>query len=353
MYGQELDIKLDMAKAELINYIGEIDISKFIEQNIPIPEGIKTDIIIKAFEKLSLEDKEFAKTEKFNSVIKNNPMLHLALIDFNNNGEISFEQYEKSDIIYNNEEKIAKHFFKKGYDLKTYFKSVINSADLLGKEHDLQAILGALLSFGIEEDQYYSKSSTELTEFKRDIIEEIVYGEMGVYINTAANEEEYSWKDIISKIENFEYYNTETGTFLVNPGTGAILGVEKNGEMVNIEDVKLQEENSQEKNPNAIKYTFEDKQSQIFLAEKDKEGKYVLKGYMQDEKGNNIEIDVGLARNFLDDTTEIERQLISQTSEVRSGNVKEVAEQIKSDIIRSEEAEKGTVEKKEEEHEGR
>lgn len=357
---KEQDPRINAAKAALINRIGEIDIYKFIEQDIPIPEGINSDIIIKAFENLSLENEEFINTEKFNKAIENNYMLRMCFIDFKNGGEINFEEYIKSHIIAYPEQ-IAKNFFSKGkgHDLETYLKMVINSIDLLEKDYsgDIQGELGALLIMGIENHSEYCLRGKELNDFKRDVIEEIVYNEMGQlgysgrYI-TAENQEGCSWKEMISQIEKFEYYyiDKDTGMFLVNTETGTILGVQENSEVVNIEDVKLQEENLEERNPNAIKYTFEDKPSKIFLSEKDKEGKYVLKGFIQDEDGKNIEIDVGFARNFLDDTTEIDRQIISQTSEVRSGSIREVAETIKSAIIR-EDAEKETIHKEGEEHE--
>jgi len=353
IYREKIDAQIDEARVEIINSIGSIDLDKFMEQNIPIPEGINSEIIIKATEEMLLNNYESEKEEEFKQLMQNYPISHLQIIDFKNNGEINFEEYVKSGIVDYNEHIIAEHFFEKGADFKTYCKNVTDSMNLLD-EDNLQGQVGALLSFGTEINQEYSKNSIELTEFKRNIIEEIVYQDFGVYINTEASKEDYSWKDMISQIENFEYYSTDTGTFLVNSETGGILGVDKNGEIVNIEDdVTLQEMSSEEKNSNAIKYTFQDKESQIYLTEKNKDGKYILKGYTQDKEGKYIEIDVGLGRDFCDDTTELDRQIVSETSEIRSGNIKAVADKVKSDIMRAKEAEKGTVDKEEEEYEGR
>lgn len=336
---KDIEEQIDVAIVELINKIGEIDISKLLQYYFQLPVGINEEIIKNAIEEALLNDEKLV----IRTIMQKYPKLVLEIIDSKNNGEINFEEYLKNGIANYNENKVAQHFLEKGADFKTYCKSIINAINLI-EESDLQGIIGALLYSGIEINKEHSNNSDELTAFKIDIIEEIVYQDMGVYINTARSQEEYSWERMISDIENFEYYETDEANFLVNSKNGTMLGLSKNAEIINIEeDIALQETSTEEKNSNAIKYNVEGKEPQVFLTEKNKEGKYILKGYIQDAEGTYLETDVGLARNFCDDTTQIDRQIVSATAEVRSGSIKEVAEKIKNEILKDKHEEKEIV----------
>jgi len=116
IYREKIDAQIDEARVEIINSIGSIDLDKFMEQNIPIPEGINSEIIIKATEEMLLNNYESEKEEEFKQLMQNYPISHLQIIDFKNNGEINFEEYVKSGIVDYNEHIIAEHFFEKGAD---------------------------------------------------------------------------------------------------------------------------------------------------------------------------------------------------------------------------------------------
>jgi hypothetical protein len=340
-----------------ISMPGKIDISKYIENKTPIPAGIniKEDVFQELLD-TCLQNEEYTKNTRW--LFQNYKDILFNLIDTRNNGQINVNDYINTNLI--EEPRLyAKHFQGKGYDLKKYFKEVKNVKDILSpiKDKDeLQGIIGGLATEGLFVRQKFrtTQISQELYEFKDSCISEIIYEDQDEYLNTLKDQEGYSWENMLEDIEQFEYYTTDTGRFLVDSRNGALLGICDNGEIINIEDnTELQSTEKNERSSNAIKYTFDDKETQIFITEKDENGKYKLKGFVQDENGKYTSMDVGVGRDFCDDSTELDRQIITQTSEVRSGTIKEVTDKIKTEMNKEIYTEKENVEEEKEENDGR
>lgn len=348
MKSKETDSLINSKIVDLINSIGSIDISKFEEQNITIPNGINSEIITKAINEAFLKDEKIGETAFYKQLVEKYPIVGVEIIDLKNNRKIDFEEYVKQGLVENNEHIIVQRFLEKGKDFKDFCMDVKCSMGTMEEKYEkkLLTIVGALLSMGADR----LINNPEISEFKRDVIEEIIYGDFGRDTNTEGEEnfswygiytmtkgeEDFSWEEKISRIDKWEYYTTDEGNFLVDLENGEMIGRYKDSEIINIEEA--------EKSEKGIKYTSEEKGTRIFFTEKDNNGKFVLKGYVIDEKGHRVELDVGLGRDFLDDTTELDRQIVLQTSEVRSGSIKAVAESIKREM--SIETEK-TIENKE------
>ena len=118
----------------------------------------------------------------------------------------------------------------------------------------------------------------------------------------------------ISTIKDWEYYRTTKGNWIVvNSDNGKIIYLED--EMDNI--------------------------NEKFFTEKNKKGKYILKGYAENENGEQIPLNMELGRNFLDDTTQIDREIIEQTSDIRIGGIRSTISRAKNLMITNSEKEKG------------
>lgn len=356
-----IDSEIEEAKLAILN--GSIGIYNCILQNIPLHKGITPEIIIKEIKERWSNNPEFEKTQEFDVLKRKYPEQILECMVSENNGEINFEKCLSLGLVEKRESWLAEHYFEKNSDFKKYYREVASIAGGLEKEgKDVAVITQILLDEGITAK--YSEGDTrrvrEDMQFKSSVIEEIMRQDImpprrRKAINTMRDEKgqlKYSGREMVSKIENFEYYQTETGVFVVDSKTGEMLGLNKRGELIDLEeDSKEDKENRSSK---AIKYTMDDKGSKVFLTEKNKDGKYILKGYLESENGERIDLDVGLSRDFCDDMTEIDRQLISQTSDVRSGSIKKVAEKMKNEINKDKQTEKENIEVKEnKEDEGR
>lgn len=118
------------------------------------------------------------------------------------------------------------------------------------------------------------------------------------------------WKQLeqiiqnMSSINDLEYYRTTMGKcIIVNSNNGNIIQVmsEDDGYGWYKEDMNNEEDE--------------------FCMEKDENGKYILKSYTTSVDGERMQLDVGLGRNFLDDTTQIDREIITQTASLKISEI--------------------------------
>ena len=108
----------------------------------------------------------------------------------------------------------------------------------------------------------------------------------------------------MSSINDLEYYRTTMGKcIIVNSNNGNIIQVmsEDDGYGWYKEDMNNEEDE--------------------FCMEKDENGKYILKSYTTSVDGERMQLDVGLGRNFLDDTTQIDREIITQTASLKISEI--------------------------------
>ena len=89
-----------------------------------------------------------------------------------------------------------------------------------------------------------------------------------------------------------------------------------------------------------IQYGMDDGTNEKFYTKVDEKGKYVLKGYTENEQGEQTELDVGLGRNFWNDTTQIDREIIEKTSNIKAGEIKSAMTRLNNLIKTNEEKEK-------------
>ena len=113
--------------------------------------------------------------------------------------------------------------------------------------------------------------------------------------------------DNISSVKDLEYYKTTIGKrIIVNSKNGNIQVVEDEyGWWLVIDD-----------------------EEDEFCIEKDKDGKYILKSYTTSVDGERIQLDVGLGRNFLDDTTQIDREIMKQTDNLKISEIQSAMTEI-------------------------
>jgi len=113
--------------------------------------------------------------------------------------------------------------------------------------------------------------------------------------------------DNISSVKDLEYYKTTIGK--------CIIVNSKNGNIQVVEDEY------------GYWLVIDDEEDE-FCIEKDKDGKYILKSYTTSVDGERIQLDVGLGRNFLDDTTQIDREIMKQTDNLKISEIQSAMTEI-------------------------
>lgn len=127
----------------------------------------------------------------------------------------------------------------------------------------------------------------------------------------------------ISSIKNWEYYEfSQDEIVVVNSDNGEIIAVIGDGvqKMLDISIAEIENEYEDIRDTRYIKQ--ENSTEKFFLTVPDDKEKYILKAFTKRENGRYEEFELGLGRNFLDDTTEMDRKIMAGTSDVRTGSIK-------------------------------
>lgn len=285
--------------------------------------GIKKDALIKFMRRDSDEFKEFLGNIIYSWHLSSQDgriIWNAIQEEMDLQGDISIENILKYGLIYSEDYRYRSSMF---HVSKMILNKYDNNFDSLLQEtpnifNSLSQNMGEDESKRIIEELLYRtymntheiKNELPDSDFKYDFISELTsfkkFGQLEQIIEN------------ISSIQDWEYYKTKIGKcVMVNSKTGNIQVMD--GEYGY--------------------WLIEDNEEDEFCIEQDEEGKYVLKSYSSNVDGEHIQLDIGLGRNFLDDTTKIDREIMKQTANLKISDLQSVMTKIET-ISKGKEEEK-------------
>lgn len=299
-------------KKDLVTEQG-IDLFSLIKYGISWPYelqdvGIKKDALIKFMRRDSNEFKELLGNVIFYWRLRGDDekvIWDAIQEEMESQGDISIENILKYGLIYSKDIGHVSKMILNDNNFDSFLQETPDIFKSLSQnigEDESKNIIGELL-YRIYMNTHEIKNDLPDSDFKYDFISALtsfkIFGQLEQIIEN------------ISSIQDWEYYKTKIGKcVMVNSKTGNIQVMD--GEC--------------EYGYWLIKDYGEDE----FCIEQDEEGKYVLKSYSSNVDGEHIQLDIGLGRNFLDDTTKIDREIMKQTANLKISDLQSAMTKIET-----------------------
>lgn len=299
-------------KKDLVTEQG-IDLFSLIKYGISWPYelqdvGIKKDALIKFMRRDSNEFKELLGNVIFYWRLRGDDekvIWDAIQEEMESQGDSSIENILKYGLIhYNDIGHVSKMILNDNnfdsflQETPDIFKSLLQN---IGEDESKKLIEELLYRIYINTHEI--KNELPDSDFKYDFIRELtsfkIFGQLEQIIEN------------ISSIQDWEYYKTKIGKcVMVNSKTGNIQVMD--GEC------------------GYGYWLIKDNGEDEFCIEQDEEGKYVLKSYSSNVDGEHIQLDIGLGRNFLDDTTKIDREIMKQTANLKISDLQSAMTKIET-----------------------